>query len=796
MFFKILKKDIQKRKGVNCILFLFMILATIFLASSVYNILTIMSATDYFFDYANVPDVVMYSTGTKEENEIEDWLDSEKDLVADYETQHVLLTDKKNISLVKDGEKTSYETNNDVYLSVANMKYAKPFDEDGNELELQNGEIALGTTVADRLGLEKGDKVVIKIGNTEKEFVLKAVAKDAIWGKDMCGMERLLLTEDDYNAFREEETSVEYAAYSVMIEDVNEFNKECSKENFTEIANRIGRSTFEMIYVFDMIFAAILIVVGVVLILISMLVLRFTIVFTIEENYREIGLMKAIGIRDISIKSIYLVKYLAIVTVGAVLGGIISVPVEKQLIQSVSRNMIMENSSKALGSNFVCVVVVIGIVMAFCYFCTRKLKKYSAVETIRNGSTAERFAKKSIYHLHRSKHSVVPVYLAVNDIMSNLKRYLVLLCTFIMGFLLIMIPINTINTMRSSEMASKFTIDPHADVIAENITGNEEEVAQELTQAKFRDEIEKLEETLKNAGYGKVKIGTQFIYFLPVYSTDKDAKESILMTLAYEMDDSSFSYVEGTAPVLENEIGVSVMLMEQWNWQIGDTIHVMVGEDSYDCIITGTYSDYMQMGKSMRLSPAFEAVKDKNLATEWYCSVHLDSDLEGEALVQELEDKFPDYEWMTVQHVVDENVGNIQGMLSQARVWMVILICAVLMMITILMEKLFICREKGEIAMLKSIGFSNGTICLWQISRMVGVVVLAAVFAIPLSGLCDRYVLAPVFEIMGAQVKIQVEPLQVYGIYPGILLIAIIIAAWIATFSIRKIDIREMNNCE
>ena len=93
MFFKILKKDIQKRKGVNCILFLFMILATIFLASSVYNILTIMSATDYFFDYANVPDVVMYSTGTKEENEIEDWLDSEKDLVADYETQHVLLTD-------------------------------------------------------------------------------------------------------------------------------------------------------------------------------------------------------------------------------------------------------------------------------------------------------------------------------------------------------------------------------------------------------------------------------------------------------------------------------------------------------------------------------------------------------------------------------------------------------------------------------------------------------------------------------------------------------------------------------
>lgn len=795
MFFKILKKDIQKRKGINGILFLFMILATIFLASSVYNILTIMSATDYFFDYANVPDVMMYSMGTDEETEIEEWLDSETELVTDYEIQHVLPMDKKNISIIKDDEKEAYETSNDVYLSVTKMEYAKPFDEDGNEITLQNGEIALGTTTVDRLGLQIGDKVVIKLGNLEKEFVLKEVVKDAIWGKDMGGMERCLISEDDYHEFCEEETSVEYALYCVSTNDVNSFNKQCGKQDFSEIANKIVRSTFKMMYVFDMIFAAILIVVGLVLILISMLVLRFTIVFTIEENYREIGLMKAIGMRNFSIKSIYLVKYLAIVTVGAVLGGMISVPVEKQLIQSVSRNMIMENSSQVIGCNLICVLAVIGIVMLFCYFCTRKLKKYSAVETIRNGSTAERFSKKSIYHLHRRKRSLVPVYLAVNDIMSNLKRYLVLLCTFVMGFLLIMIPINTINTIRSSEMASKFYVDPNADVIVDLLTDNED-TAQELTQGKVQDEIAKLKKNLQNAGYGNVQISTHFLYFFPVYGTDQNEKEPIIMSQAYEMDDSSLSYTDGTAPILDNEIAVSVLLMETWNWQIGDTIHVVVDEETYDCMITGTYSDYMQMGKSMRLSPAFEAVKEKKLATKWYCSVYLDSDLEGELLAQELQKEFPNHEWTTAQHVVDENVGNIQGMLSQARVWMVILICAVLMMITILMEKLFICREKGEIAMLKSIGFSNRTICAWQILRMAGVVVLAAILSILMSGLSDRYVLSPVFEIMGAQVKIQVEPLQVYVIYPGILLIAIIIAAWIATFSIRKIDIREMNNCE
>ncbi len=39
MLYRILKKDLLRRKGVNVILFLFITIATIFLASSVNNIL-------------------------------------------------------------------------------------------------------------------------------------------------------------------------------------------------------------------------------------------------------------------------------------------------------------------------------------------------------------------------------------------------------------------------------------------------------------------------------------------------------------------------------------------------------------------------------------------------------------------------------------------------------------------------------------------------------------------------------------------------------------------------------------
>ena len=56
--------------------------------------------------------------------------------------------------------------------------------------------------------------------------------------------------------------------------------------------------TLFLVTLTTIVIAAILIIVSVCLILISFLVLRFTIVFTLQEDFKEIGIMKAIGIRD------------------------------------------------------------------------------------------------------------------------------------------------------------------------------------------------------------------------------------------------------------------------------------------------------------------------------------------------------------------------------------------------------------------------------------------------------------------------------------------------------------------
>lgn len=48
MYFRILKKDFSRKKAMNIIVLLFIILATMFVSSSVNNIITVISALDSF----------------------------------------------------------------------------------------------------------------------------------------------------------------------------------------------------------------------------------------------------------------------------------------------------------------------------------------------------------------------------------------------------------------------------------------------------------------------------------------------------------------------------------------------------------------------------------------------------------------------------------------------------------------------------------------------------------------------------------------------------------------------------
>ena len=70
MFWRILKKDLKRKRAMNVILLVFIILASMFVSSGVSNIITVTTALDSYFEMADVPDYFAMSENKSDHKDI------------------------------------------------------------------------------------------------------------------------------------------------------------------------------------------------------------------------------------------------------------------------------------------------------------------------------------------------------------------------------------------------------------------------------------------------------------------------------------------------------------------------------------------------------------------------------------------------------------------------------------------------------------------------------------------------------------------------------------------------------
>lgn len=121
----------------------------------------------------------------------------------------------------------------------------------------------------------------------------------------------------------------------------------------------------------------------------------------------------------------------------------------------------------------------------------------------------------------------------------------------------------------------------------------------------------------------------------------------------------------------------------------------------------------------------------------------------------------------------------------------------VVILVTVLVERSFISDEKSQTALLKAIGFQNGTIISWNTLRFgivaLAAAILAAAASIPMTELC----ITPIYGMMGAtKIKFNIDPLQIFLIYPTIIFTVTIISAFLTSLYTRKIKSSDTANIE
>lgn len=791
MFFRILKKELKRKKTLNIILFLFIVMATMFLASSVSNLKSVTGAIDYFMEISKVPDNIVISVVEDETDVIAEFLKDCRD-IKEYEVMDCFNIVNERIKIVKSqGEKEKYERTNTLIVQALSDNFMKVFDENGNPLKLAPGEIAVSKMEAEENQLAVGDKLRITVGEVEQEFTIVTLTKDVVFGSSMIGFKRHIICQEDFDKFAAQKDLLYAKIYCTNYKDKEAFQKHWQEQNFSVISTIEGKKTVPMVYVFDMLIAGILIIVSICLILIAFLVLRFTIHFTLQGDFREIGIMKAIGLKNKGIKGIYMIKYLMLAVAGAILGLVFSFPFANLLLKQVAVNMVVKEAGQNTIIHVLCAIAIVGIVLLFTNSCTGKLKKFSAIDAIRNGSNGERYHTKNPIKLWKRKQMKPGFYMACNDIFSNPRRFFVLGITFCIGTLLILLPLSAAHTLKGDRIMELFGMCP-SDVYVDNGKGDDY-VAQKNLDIVL-DDMEEMKNTLKEHGI-TAEVGTDMGYMIPCYSNDEDKAYNYYILQEIGSWERSYARLEGREPEAEDELMITEKTAEEMGVFIGDTVTFQYPDREEEFIITGTYQSMMEMGQGFRVSP--KAKLDANYMAG-IIGIQIDvADMESEEAWEKIQEIFPDYKVMQKEEFLGNMIGSIVEQIDVMVIMITVLVLVINSMITVLTMKTMTAKERGDIAMLKSLGFTNATIRGWQVKRILLILISAILLGIVLAKLLAPITIAPIFAMMGASsIELTVKPLETYVIYPLVLLSVTGLSALFSTIEIGKVDAKEVNNME
>ena len=794
MLLHILQKDLKRKRTMNAILFLFIILASTFLAASVNNMVTITGALDYYMDAAKVPDYIALALGESAETPVDGFLQN-CSYVTEYEALDMYMLTEDAIEIAQcaeDADRHSYERGNTLMIEAVPENFTKIFDSGNAPLSLKPGEIAVPNEQAELNGLAVGDTLRINGPDKTMEFTIAKIVKDAVFGSPMISTKRLFISEADYRGLMGDSPRYHTMLYAVNCTDSKGLQKELKQQKI-EIMVGLEKSTIKMCYFFNILMAGLLLVVGVCLILVSFLILRFTIVFTLQEDYKEIGIMKAIGIRDERIKGIYLLKYFAVTLAGSAVGFLISIPFGKALLMQVMQDFVTPPLENLLFLNLFCVVCVVLLVVLFCYGCTGEVRKFTAVETIRNGSSAERYHAGGKIRFHRKKRMPASIYLACNDVAGHMKRYAVLVAIFCIGTMEILLLLTALHTLQDESIIRTFGVQPCSLYMD---TGIVENYLVETDDTLLRTDIRNFKEKLAENGI-ESQVWIELWYSYSCYGADTDMQA---LSTAYTMqqigkEEDDYDVLEGSVPILENEVMVTEKTAADLGVSIGDCVHYQFPDGEKEFIVTGIYQSMLNMGYGLRVSRKAQ-LPYRAIGGALPFQIQVQGEWKEEELVARVEEIFPDYEISTAKEWAGDMVGVMDEMAALQK-FVTLMVLLVNGLITVLMVKMLITRERGEIAMLKSIGFADRTIRAWQSFRILLVLFLAIVLGAILSGLLDSVVIGSIFSVMGAtSIQLVRKPLEMYMLYPLLMLAVTGASAYLCAAEVKKVDVREINTIE
>ncbi len=786
-----LKRDLKRKKTMNTILFIFIIIASMFMASGLNNITAVTSGLDNYLDEAGVGDYNILTMGDHAVGALDDFLKDTPE-IKNYRIEETIYASQKNLRN-EDGSYIDYAFTSGANLIMSGKRTVLKFYDENNDLisEPKEGEVYVSNGFLNESEKKVGDTIKIMHNGVELKEKIIGICKDAFLGGAIVGNRRFIINDNDYEKIIEKQVVKDsYMGQACYIDTDDTKAIKSALTNASNVAFDGDRNLIKTSYLMDMILAIVMLIMSACLIIVSLVILRFSIRFSIEEEFREIGVMKAIGIKNVRIRSLYIVKYLAMALLGSAVGFGVSIPFGSFLLKESSKAIMLKNSNDIIW-NIIGSIFIVLICLLFGFLFTGRVKKFTPLDAIRSGQSGERFKKKNKYHL-RKTHLKTGGYLALNDVISAPKRFFTIVLTFFLCTALVLIMVNVSSTMRSDAFADSFgTV---SDLYIMDVDKTMDYMSSGSLEG-IRDKLEGFEKKLADEGM-PAHVCVELQYKYPITVKGKDYSYTFQCGMGTDIND--YASIEGSAPSAPDEIAITPAVAKFLDIDIGDRITVHFADKDMDCIVTQLYETMNNMGELIRFHTD-APVDIMHYSSAMGLQINFDDHPDAET-IEARKDKVSkaldtDEVMNAEEYCVD--CMKVAPMMEALAYLLLAITMVVILLVTILTERTLIAGEVTQIATLKAIGFSNGAIVRWHTWRfvIVGIVVavLSAAFSIPLTKLFGD----PIYSMVGkSDVTYKIDVFKTFFMYPGaVLVVTVVVAAITATFT-KKITARDTANIE
>ena len=769
MYFRMLKRDLKDKVTLNIVLCIFMMVAATLIVVSTGFVYTFLGGIERTYEKCNTSDIIFLS---------------DKSISMDEEQKGIIINLLRSDSRVGD-----IDISERVYLSTSRLEFDGidkrsvtnlynqsfmmspvsrgqniPYDLNNELFTLESGCIALPEVMAHNAGTHIGDKVRLTtdMGNIY-EFTVSHIFKDPSTSM----INKILFADEDLEALKDEFTKTMYLYEVTLItpfssvgdlqnwgwyiyEKLHEYSEEgIITGGVYEITT--GKSnTFTDDAMMALIVSIFMCLMGIATIILIFMCISFTLHATVKREEKEIGTMKAIGVDSLSYKMLFIVKYIAFAIIGGCVGLLAGIPLCEVFVSKFVINTLNPDRGVIIILGLAGSFVFILLMIAFSLISLRRMKKISVMDAIHGENRGERFSRIPGVSLNSTKKISVPTFLAVQDIVRKMKRYIFLMISYAIGIAIVLLVFQVKRTVVSDDYRKTYWYQAERDVMIRpdddlrnsllNRVGSERNLY--LYYEKYYNE-------------NGIPLDIQLMDVADAYIIDGD--DRVVSILGYGDYDISRLVVKegGHVPTLPNEAAVSHFLNELRGVELGD-------------VITLEYKVYMDDGFSIETvrkdfvvsafvenlggarSPAFfTSINDENIVPTGFNIFNEEivcDDSEYDAYIEKMRAVNEDILIWDYDQVLDYDLGNTFGrLLDFLAISIGIILTATLFSMSFLYQQIFIEEEASDIAMLKSMGFDKHSIRKWHFMRFIILIIISLVLALLIAMTFNKIV----FEAIG-----------------------------------------------